>query len=116
MNWYLTKMVFRIVCGNGQHKAQFDEQIRLIQASGPEEAWTKARHYALAETDGIPTSGVKWQFVNIPELYQLNGFVDGAELYSRVMEAEDGEVYEQVIHRRAAMLQYNMEHQILSAL
>jgi hypothetical protein len=33
-----------------------------------------------------------------------------------VKEEDDGEVYEQVIHRRAAMLQYNMEHQILSAL
>lgn len=116
MNWYLTKMVFRIICGNGQHKAQFDEQIRLIQAAGPTEAWTKARDYALAETGGITTGGVKWEFVNIPELYQINGFVDGAELYSRVKEEEDGDVYEQVIHRRAAMLQYNMEHQILSAL
>jgi Domain of unknown function (DUF4288) len=116
MNWYLTKMVFRIICGNGQHKAQFDEQIRLIHATDPSEAWTKARQYALAETGGIATNGVTWQFVNIPELYQINGFVDGAELYSRVKEEEDGEVYEQVIHRRAAMLQYNMEHQILSAL
>jgi hypothetical protein len=116
MNWYLTKMVFRIICGNGQHKAQFDEQIRLIQASSPAEAWAKAREYAMSETNGTQGEGVRWQFVNIPELYQLNGFVDGAELYSRVKEEDDGEVYEQVIHRRAAMLQYNMEHQILSAL
>lgn len=116
MNWYLTKIIFRIICGDGQHKAQFDEQIRLIQASSPAEAWTKARYQAMAETAGTQAGGVRWQFVNIPELYQLNGLIDGAELYSRVREEEDGELFEQVTHRRAAMLQYNMEHQILSAL
>jgi len=30
MNWYLAKMVFRIICGEGNHTAQFDEQLRLI--------------------------------------------------------------------------------------
>ena len=38
MNWYLTKMVFRIICGDGSHKAQFDEQLRLIHANSKEDA------------------------------------------------------------------------------
>ena len=32
MNWYLAKFVYRIVCGNGNHIPQFDEQLRLITA------------------------------------------------------------------------------------
>jgi len=41
MNWYLAKMVFRIVCGDGNHTAQFDEQLRLISAGSKEEAFHK---------------------------------------------------------------------------
>ncbi|MEP7129294.1 MAG: DUF4288 domain-containing protein, partial [Chitinophagales bacterium] len=29
MNWYLAKIVFRIICGDGLHQPQFDEQLRL---------------------------------------------------------------------------------------
>ncbi|RYY10197.1 MAG: DUF4288 domain-containing protein, partial [Chitinophagaceae bacterium] len=27
MNWYLAKLIFRIVCGQGNHTPQFDEQL-----------------------------------------------------------------------------------------
>jgi len=27
MNWYLAKLVFRIICGDGDHTPQFDEQL-----------------------------------------------------------------------------------------
>lgn len=117
MNWYLTKMIFRIVCGQGNHKAQFDEQIRLIQAASPEDAYGKAMAYAQAEAEASEKDApVRWEFINIPELLQLNGLVDGAELYSKVQEEENGSLYEQLIHRRAAMLKYNIEHQMISAL
>ncbi|MDQ3846676.1 MAG: DUF4288 domain-containing protein [Bacteroidota bacterium] len=39
MNWYLTKIIYRIICGNGDHKAQFDEQLRLVEASSKQEAF-----------------------------------------------------------------------------
>ena len=42
MNWYLSKIIFRIVCGEGQHTPQFDEQLRLIAASDEQEAFQKA--------------------------------------------------------------------------
>ena len=42
MNWYLTKIVYRIICGQGNHMAQFDEQLRLIQAGSSEEAFEKS--------------------------------------------------------------------------
>ena len=43
MNWYLAKLVFRILCGDGKHTAQFDEQLRLILAGSKEEAFHKAQ-------------------------------------------------------------------------
>ena len=33
MNWYLAKIVYRILCGEGEHTAQFDEQLRLVSAA-----------------------------------------------------------------------------------
>jgi hypothetical protein len=35
MKWYLAKMVFRIICGEGEHTPQFDEQ--LAPGSGSEQ-------------------------------------------------------------------------------
>ena len=43
MNWYLAKIVYRIICGNGDHAAQFDEQLRLIYATNKEDAFYKAQ-------------------------------------------------------------------------
>jgi hypothetical protein len=118
MNWYLVKLVFRITCGQGNHKAQFDEQVRLIQASHSGEALEKARRLAAEEslaTAALPDGSVRWRLVDIPELYRLQGMVDGAELISRVTEEEDGTLFEELVRRRAAMLRYNVEHQILEA-
>jgi hypothetical protein len=44
MNWYLAKIVYRIICGDGDHTAQFDEQLRLIYAANKEDAFYKAQH------------------------------------------------------------------------
>lgn len=118
MNWYLAKLVFRITCGQGNHKAQFDEQVRLIQAGHSGEALEKARRLAVEETHAeaaLPAGTVRWNLVDIPELFLLKGMADGAELISRVTEEENGPLFEEIIRRRAAMLRYNVEHQILEA-
>ena len=41
MNWYLAKMVYRIICGDGNHTPQFDEQLRLIKAQDEFHAFQK---------------------------------------------------------------------------
>ena len=50
MNWYLAKINFQIICGNGHHKPQFDEQLRLIHAGDSLEAFYKAR--LVGESEG----------------------------------------------------------------
>ncbi|MER3499070.1 MAG: hypothetical protein C4308_10775 [Chitinophagaceae bacterium] len=42
MNWYLARLVYRIICGNGNHTAQFDEQLRLVCVETKEKAFHKA--------------------------------------------------------------------------
>ena len=94
MNWYLAKMVFRILCGDGQHSAQFDEQLRLIAAGSKEEAFHKAQAMGMNEEEMFFNKKeqlVQWQFISISELYRLQELIDGAELYSRIEEKDNAE-------------------------
>lgn len=80
MNWYLTKMVFRIICGDGNHTAQFDEQLRLVTAGSKEEAFHKAQLMGMHEEEMFFNQQlqlVQWQFISVSELYQLNQLIDG---------------------------------------
>ena len=53
MKWYLAKIVFRIICGDGKHVAQFDEQLRLISAPDEEKAFEKAQDMGRKEQDSF---------------------------------------------------------------
>ena len=53
MKWYLAKIVFRIICGDGKHVAQFDEQLRLISAPDEEKAFEKAQDMGRNEQDSF---------------------------------------------------------------
>lgn len=108
MNWYLAKIVFRIVCGDGKHLAQFDEQLRLIRADKKEEALLKAQLLGSREEEMFFNQNqqmVHWQFINVSELYKLSELIDGAELYSRIIERDNGESYVQIVNRKAAEIE-----------
>ena len=107
MNWYLAKIVFRIVCGDGNHTAQFDEQLRLVKADKKEEALLKAQLLGSKGEEMFYNNNrqvVHWQFVNVSELYKLTELIDGAELYSRIEEKEDGDSYVQWVNEKALMI------------
>lgn len=116
MNWYLVKLVFRVICGEGRHTAQFDEQLRLIRARDKEQALDKASQLGTKEQEvfiNVKEEKVRWEFVNVSEVYRLSNLVDGAELYSRIEEKEDGLAYQQIIHRKAAQLRKNTIAELL---
>ena len=105
MSWYLAKIVYRIVCGEGRHTAQFDEQLRLIRAEKKEEALLKAQLLGSRGEEMFFNNDqqvVHWQFINISELYKLTELTDGAELYSRIEEREHAAAYIDIIHKKAA--------------
>lgn len=115
MNWYLAKIIFRIVCGDGNHTPQFDEQLRLISAENNGQALTKAQ--TLGETEGSDDRQiVKWRFINVSELYRITELIDGAELYSRVQETDDADTYINLVNTRARYICENNTHSYLQLL
>ena len=104
MNWYLTKIIFRIICGDGLHTPQYDEQLRLIHAFDKEEAFKKADRIGKQEEESFFNQKqqlVCWQYINVSEIYSLKKMMDGAELYSRITEEESAELYEYIIHKKS---------------
>ncbi|MEO6406245.1 MAG: DUF4288 domain-containing protein [Ferruginibacter sp.] len=107
MNWYIAKIVYRIICGDGDHTAQFDEQLRLISAFNKAEAFDRSIALGKMEEDNFYNHDkllVRWEFVNVLELYELNDLVDGAEIYSRIKEVNDGEGYSTFVHKKSAAI------------
>ena len=104
MNWYVAKIVFRIISGDGDHIAQFDEQLRLIQARDEDEAFEKATQIGRDEEDSFMNQKnqvVKWSFINIPELNKLPSLTDGVEIYSRVNEYENAKRFIDTVNQKA---------------
>ena len=116
MNWYLAKIVYRIVCGDGDHTAQFDEQLLLINAKTKEDAFYKAQQTGKKEEEKFYNQKqelVQWQFINVSELYKIGEMIDGAELYSRIEERDDGEVYTDIVNKKAQGILHSDSHQLL---
>jgi len=119
MNWYLAKIVFRIICGEGHHCPQFDEQLRLIKATDEDEAFFKAQSLGVQEEDtfqNIHKQQVHWQFINVSELYKLSALIDGAEVYSSIRETDEAEYYIDLVHKKAEGIQEKQTHKLLHLL
>ena len=107
MNWYLAKIVYQIICGDGDHTAQFDEQLRLISAVDKLQAFYKARRIGKDEEDNFLNhlnKPVVWKFIDVAEIYSLDKLVDGAEMCSKISEEDDADVYIRTIKVRATDL------------
>jgi hypothetical protein len=119
MNWYLAKIIFQIICGNGNHTPQFDEQVRLIIAEDETEALMKAKKIGETEQDSFFNAGrrlVQWQFIDVAELYKLSHLLDGAEVFSRIQEYDHADAYINLVRNRAARLQRTESQKILELL
>jgi hypothetical protein len=107
MNWYLTKLIYQIICGDGDHTPQFDEQLRLIYAYDELQAFHKARQMGHKEQEtffNCKEKLVQWKFIDVCELNKLDKLIDGAEIYSRINEQEDADIYIKVTQLKAAHL------------
>ena len=107
MNWYVAKIVFRIISGDGHHHAQFDEQLRLINADDEHQAFEKATTIGIRNQESFlnnKSQPVQWQFIDVAELNQLGELKDGAELYYNIHEAPDADLYIAWAHHKSALL------------
>ena len=107
MNWYIAKLIFRIISGDGNHNAQFDEQLRLIAADNEVQAIEKANCIGVAGQDSFLNAKketVRWEFIGITEMNSVATLADGAEIYYRLRETDDADAYLESVRRKAALL------------
>ncbi|OKS84993.1 DUF4288 domain-containing protein [Mucilaginibacter polytrichastri] len=110
MNWYVAKVIFRIISNEGNHQAQFDEQLRLISAESKCEAFEKAAKIGRDNENRFLNDAkqtVKWQFVNVAEVKQLAALTDGAELYYNIHKADNADLYMAWANHKAALIELN---------
>lgn len=104
MNWYLVKIIFQIICGNGGHKPQFEEQLRLVLANDAEKAIAKANSIALQEEESFLNQSkqlVEWKFIAATDIYPLQTGIDGAALFSKISEEENATLFIHAIKLRS---------------
>jgi len=107
MSWYLAKIIYRIICGEGDHTAQFDEQLRMIQAESGNQAIEKAIELGEKEQETFYNNNqqlVQWKFINVSEIYEVSELIDGAEIYSRIHETDDAFSYLKFVSWKADVL------------
>jgi hypothetical protein len=107
MNWYIAKIIFQIK-GNGMQRPQFDEHLRMIEAENFEEAFLKARILGINSEDSVINDNhgpVKWEFVNVVDLLEVEKLKDGLEIHSQVREMEEAGNYISYVHNQAASMQ-----------
>ena len=94
MNWFVARLVYRIIVDEGKHIAQFDEQLKLFSAVDDKIAFEKALKNGFEGQDQFPNNSggeVQWKFVGISELTKMGGLQDGTELTSKILEVDDAE-------------------------
>ena len=116
MKYYLAKINYQIICGSGDHMAQFDEQLRLILAHDGEDALEKAASMGLKEEDSFMNEQrrlVQWKFIGVSELHELNTGSEGAEVWSRITEQDQADLFIEGIRRKSAALRLQYSENFL---
>lgn len=107
MKWYVAKIIFQIISGEGNHQPQFDEQLRLLSAEDEKAALEKACDLGRKNQDRFINNQqqtVQWLFIDVAELNQLNELADGTELYYAIHEEADADLYIKWAHHKSALL------------
>lgn len=91
--WYSARLIVQCIVGSNLQEDDFlfDEQIRLIKASNPEEAYQKSICLSQAEELEYKNANgelVKWVFKGLFDLDVVSRLKDGAEISSRRFRAD----------------------------
>ena len=108
MKKYLIKLIFQVKFENEERHAQFDEQVRLIEAHGIEDAYLKAQAIGKKEEEVIGNKArgsVSWCFIGIPEIYELERSADGDQIFGNTIFENDPHSYIGYIRQRAMEFQ-----------
>lgn len=105
---YLAKIIFQIEIENGRNLQQFDEQFRIFHAFTPGEAISKAKELGSQEEESFINSNnnlVKWKFIAVSDLIQINEIKDGELLYSYTHETENSHNFKQIVIQKSLGLE-----------
>lgn len=106
MNWYIAKLVYQVISGEGNHTPQFDEQLRLIRAEEFEWAREKAGIVGkLCEyrCKNEKNEEVHWKFIDVIDICPIKSLEDGDEIYSSTQEPKDVTDYLSTLSSKAKM-------------
>jgi hypothetical protein len=106
MNWYAAKIIFQIV-NDSKEYAQFDEQIRLINAINIELALEIANQTGLmSQEDIISKDGtlLHWKFIAVTEVQDIGDLVNGKEIHYAIQEPEEVSIYMQRVLEKSLNL------------
>ncbi|HEX7016512.1 MAG TPA: DUF4288 domain-containing protein [Cyclobacteriaceae bacterium] len=104
MNWYLAKLVYQILTGEGRHMPQFDIQYRLIRAEDSDWAIEKAQILGkMGETSFVNVKNelVRWEFLAVEDVCRIAALDDGEQLYGQIVEPGDAGEYVAMTRARA---------------
>lgn len=102
--------------GDGSHIPQFDEQLRLISSFNPEEAYHKAKILGMRNQDSFVNDKgklVKWHFVAVTDLFPIEEFKDGMEIYTSTHETHDSKTYISIVEQKANYIHSKSQLQTL---
>ncbi len=109
MKWYVTQLVFRVHISGVEGLAEFEEQLRLLQAPDGREAFEKARlagQKEAGEVVHVPQGrSIRWEFIDVCMLYELKELLDGAQLSSVTRRPQDADAYIEMTRGRAHHIQ-----------
>ncbi len=108
MNRYLIKLMFNINIDNGSNVSQFDEQVRVIESNSIEDAFYKARAIGRREEETFLNNDnqtVNWQFIDVAEVYPLEDFKDGEQIYSSTRRIKDTGSFISYIRQKSMEIQ-----------
>lgn len=108
MKRYLVKLMFNINIDNGNNTSQFDEQVRVIEAHGSEDAFFKARAIGKKEEETFLNHEnhlVNWNFIDVAEIYPLEDIKDGEQVYSSTRKIKDTNSFISYIRQKSMEIQ-----------
>ena len=95
MNWFVAKLVFKIV-GDNQTFVQFDEQLRLLDAVNEDLALEMAHQFGLIQQDDVVVNAkgkLFWKFIAVTEITYLGEIINGTEIHYQINESLNANNY-----------------------
>jgi hypothetical protein len=108
MKTFIAKLIFNININQDIDSSQFDEQIRIIKADSVHEAYHKAKSIGLKEAEAFVNPKmqiIEWKFINVSDIYDMDSYEEGEQLYSQTIFENDCQNYIQFLLEKSKKFQ-----------